>query len=91
MHYVVNVQSSRLDSMRSRIVIPLMRLPRPRDAEPRLNPDFAIQAETLFLDPLALFAAPVKALGPVVASLAADDDASRIIASIDAVITQAFG
>jgi hypothetical protein len=38
-----------------------------------------------------MFAAPVPVLGPVVASLAADADASRIIAAIDAVITQAFG
>ena len=91
MPYVVNVQSRILDSMRSRVVIPLMRLPRPPDAEPRLNPEFVVRAESVFLDPLALFAAPVASLGPVVASLAADDDASRIIAAIDAVITQAFG
>jgi hypothetical protein len=33
----------------------------------------------------------VPALGPVVASLSADNDASRIIAAIDEVITQAYG
>jgi toxin CcdB len=89
--YVVNVQSRRLDSARTRIVIPLIRLSRQSDAEPRLTPEFVIGSEALRLDPLGLFAAPVTALGPVVASLAADADASRIIGAIDAVITQAFG
>ena len=89
--YVVNVQTRRLDSARTRIVIPLTRLPRPGDIEPRLTAAFVIRGETLFLGPLAMFAAPVPVLGPVVASLAADADASRIIAAIDAVITQAFG
>jgi hypothetical protein len=77
--------------MRSRVVIPLMRQARPRDAEPRLNPEFMVRAGTLFLQVLARFAALLSALGPVVASLAADDDASRIIAAIDPVITLAFG
>jgi toxin CcdB len=89
--YVVNVHTSRLDTSHTRIVIPLTRLPRAGDIEPRLTPAFVIQAETLFLDPLAVFAAPVLVLGSVACSLAADGDASRIIAAIDAVITQAFG
>jgi toxin CcdB len=89
MPYVVNVQSRRLDSMRSRVVIPLMRLARPREAGPRLNPEFMVRAGTLFLHVLPLFAAPLSVPGPVVASLAADDDASRT--AIDAVITPAFG
>jgi hypothetical protein len=61
------------------------------DIEPRLTPGFVIQAETLFLDPLAMFAAPVSALGTIAGSFAADGGASRISAAIDAVITQAFG
>jgi toxin CcdB len=89
--YVVNVQTRRLDIAHTRIDIPLTRLARAGDIEPRLTPAFVIQAETLFLDPLTMFAAPVSALGPVAGSLAADSDASRIIAAIDAVITQAFG
>jgi hypothetical protein len=68
-----------------------MRIPRPKDAEPRLTPELVVADDSLFLDPLSIFAAPVAALGPVVASLSADEDASRIIAAIDQVISQAFG
>jgi toxin CcdB len=84
------VQTRRFDSMRTRIVVPLMRIPRPQDAEPRLAPELVVSDESLFLGPLSIFAAPVSALGPVVASLSADEDASRIIAAIDQVISQAF-
>jgi len=62
-----------------------------RDAGPGLAPQFVIQTDSVFLNPLLLFAAPVSALGPVVASLSADEDASRIIGAIDQVISQAFG
>jgi toxin CcdB len=89
--YVVNVQTRRLDASRTRVVIPLIRLARTSNIEPRLTPEFVVKGETLVLDPLGMFAAPLLALGPVVASLSADADASRIIAAIDAVITQAFG
>jgi toxin CcdB len=91
MPYVVNVQTRRLDDSRTRVVIPLIRLARTSNIEPRLTPEFVVKEEILVLDPLGMFAAPLSALGPVVASLSADADASRIIAAIDAVITQAFG
>jgi len=42
-------------------------------------------------NPLLLFTIPATALGPVIASLAADEHAARMIGAIDAVITQAFG
>ena len=90
MPYVANVQSRRSDSMRSKVVIPLMRLARPREAGPRLNREFMVRAETVPPCACAL-RRPLSVLGTVVASLAADDDASRIIAAIDAVITSAFG
>jgi hypothetical protein len=70
--YVVNVQTSRLDTAHTRIVNPLIGLPRPGDIQPRLTTAFVIQAETLFLDPMSMFAAPVSALGPVAGSFAAD-------------------
>jgi hypothetical protein len=69
----------------------LMRLPSLREPEPRLSPKFVTQDEQLVLNPLLMFTAPVLALGPVVVSLSADDDASRVIAAIDEVITQAYG
>ena len=88
--YLVNVQSRRYDNAANRVVIPLMRLPG-LAAEPRLAPTFSVKGEQLVLNPLLLFAAPLSALGAVVASLAADGDARLIIGAIDAVITQAHG
>ncbi len=88
--FVVVVQSRRFDTAGTRLVAPLIRPSGSRSAEPRLSPEFVILSDIVVLDPLLIFAAPVTALGPVIASLAADDDASRIIAAIDAVITQAF-
>jgi toxin CcdB len=89
--YLVNVQSRRHDGAGTRVVVPLMRLPRLRDVETRLMPKFVIQDEQLVFNPLLLLPAPAATLGPAVASLAADDESSRIVAAIDAVITQAFG
>jgi hypothetical protein len=66
-------------------------LPGLRDADPPLTPKFVIRDEQLVFNPLLLFTALVGALGPVIESLAGDDDTSRIIAAIDALITQAFG
>jgi toxin CcdB len=89
--YLVNVQSRRHDAAGTRVVAPLMRLPSLREPKPRLSPKFVIRDEQLVLNPLLMFTAPVPALGPVVASLSADNDASRIIAAIEEVITQAYG
>ncbi len=89
--YVVNIQSRRLDAAGIRVVVPLVRSTGPRNSEPRLTPKFTILSESLCLHPLAMFAAPLSALGPVVASLAGDDEAGRIIAAIDEVISQAYG
>ncbi len=89
--YVVVVQSRRFDATSTRLVAPLMRPTGLSDAESWLTPRFQIETNAVLLNPLLLFAAPLSALGPVVASLTADADASQIIAAIDAVITQAVG
>jgi toxin CcdB len=89
--YLVNVQSRRYDRAGSRVVAPLLRLPKLDGIEPALMPKFEIRGEQLVLSPLHLFTAPASGLGAVVASLAADEDASRIVAAIDALITQAYG
>jgi toxin CcdB len=89
--YVVTVQSRRFDAAGTRLVAPLMRPSGLPGAEPGVAPKFVIQTAPVLLNPLLLFAAPVSALGPVVASLSADQDASRIIAAVDQVISQTFG
>ena len=89
--YVVNVQSRRFDGAASRVVVPLARSPAPLEADRRLMPKLVIVAETFFLNPLAMFAAPVAVLGPVVASFAQDPEAGDIIAAIDEIITRGYG
>ncbi len=89
--YVVSVQSRRFDGAASRVVIPLARSSGPPDADRRLMPQFVVGSEILFLDPLAMFAAPLAVLGPVVASLAGDPEAGEIIAAIDEVISRGYG
>ena len=54
-------------------------------------PKRVIGSETLFLDPLAIFAAPLALLGPVVAAFANDPEAGEIIAAIDEVISRGYG
>ena len=89
--YVVNVQSRRFDGAASRVVIPLFHSPGPPEADRRLMPKLIVGAETFFLNPLAMFAAPVAALGPVVACFAQDPEAGEIIAAIDEVISRGYG
>ncbi len=89
--HFVNVQSRRLDNLRTRLVVPLLRPPGPVGGEPRMAPEFAIQSETLGLGAFELFTAPASALGPVIASRSGDAGATRIISATDEVITRAFG
>jgi len=60
----------------------------PRPSE--VAPEFIIEGRTVYLDAFQTFAIPVAALGPLVASLADDASAARIIAAIDEVIATAF-
>ncbi|PPQ28694.1 hypothetical protein [Rhodopila globiformis] len=53
-------------------------------------PKFIIEGEPLGFNPLLIFTTPISTLDPVVASLAADDHAGRVIAAINEVITQAY-
>jgi toxin CcdB len=89
--YVVAVQSSRLDSLPTRLVIPLV-LPSPSyRRDPRLAPALMVEGREVVLHAWEMQAVPLNALGPVVASLADDNAAAQIIGAIDEVISRAYG
>ncbi len=85
--FVVIVQSQRLDGYRRRVVIPLVLASSVPAAEPNLNPSFHVDAVEVVLHPLEIVSIAVDRLGERVASLA--DEADRIIAAIDLVISRA--
>jgi toxin CcdB len=87
--FLVVVQSSRFDNTSTRLVIPL--IVRRTGSASELTPALRIGGQTLYLNALQMFAMPVRLLGPVVASLADDASAARIIAAIDEVITTVHG
>lgn len=89
--YVVDVQSTRYAALASRLVAPLIVAPPDRAVDPGLMPDFLVEGRRVFLNPFELQAVRWSLLGMPVASLANDQDASRLIAAIDAVITRAYG
>lgn len=90
--FVVVVQSRRFDGHARRLVAPLLAA-HDTQAErfPDLAPRFVIEGRSVVMDPLQLQTVPRDLLGPVVASLAADEHAARIIAAIDAVLSTSAG
>ncbi len=81
--YLLDVQADLLDTLNTRIVVPLM----PRDKAPkpakRLNPVFEIEGEQMVMLPQFLAAVPVAILKTPVANLATRHD--EIINALDMV------
>jgi len=84
--YLLDIQSDLLDSVATRIVVPLCK-PDVLSGKPaeRLNPAFEIEGRKLFMLTLDLAGVSRKALGERVANLAAGRAA--IIAALDLAIT----
>jgi toxin CcdB len=90
--FVVVVQSRRFDGHARRLVAPLIAAALPAaELYPELAPRFVIEGQRVVLDPLLLQTVPREVLGPVIASLAADADAARIVAAIDVVLATSAG
>lgn len=89
--YLVVVQSRRLDSLPTRVVIPLIQSRGRSEFDPDLSPMCDIDGQQLILAPWQIFTIPITALGRVVASLAGDTESVRIIRAIDELITRAYG
>jgi len=86
--YVVVVQSSRFDSARRRVVIPLVLRSAVPSPDPSLNPGFDVEGRKVVLNPLQIVSIAVDRLGKRVGSLKNDGD--RVIAAIDLLITRAW-
>jgi toxin CcdB len=86
--FLVVVQSSRFDASETRLVVPL--LSRSGAGPNEIAPRFRVAGADVVLSPLQMFSIVASRLGPVVASLADDASAGRIIAAIDEVITTAW-
>lgn len=89
--YVVVVQTSRLDALPTRVVIPLV-LPRGDfRREPRLAPSVMVEGREVVLHAWQIQTVQRSVLGPFVTSLADDTSAGDIIRAIDEVISRAYG
>lgn len=88
--YLVVVQSQRWSGYPTRLVIPLMRDEIAASRGSDLAPVFAVDGHDCVANPLQMFYIPVQALGPVVASLADDANAARIIAALDEAIARGY-
>jgi toxin CcdB len=84
--YLLDVQSGLLDTLATRIVVPLCK-PDVLAGKPaeRLNPAFEIEGKRLLMLTPELAAVPRKALGERVANLA--DERAAIIAALDLALT----
>jgi len=88
--FVVLVQSSRFDSYRRRVVVPLVRkssLGTISDA--RFNPTFKIESIAVVLHPLEIVSVPNEQLGEFVESLA--HEGNYITDALDELLTRAWG
>ncbi|MGK7865810.1 CcdB family protein [Falsiroseomonas sp. E2-1-a20] len=90
--FVVVLQSALFDHLRTRLVAPLVDSAAAAAAGyPRRTPRFRVAGQEVTLDVLQTAAIPRAALGPVVGSLADDNDATRIVAAVDEAISRAHG
>jgi toxin CcdB len=87
--FLVVVQSRRLAGLATRVVIPLIPQ-RTGDFDPDLAPACEIEGRRYCLAPWQIFTIPTARLGPVVASLAGDNESAAIVRAIDALISQAW-
>jgi toxin CcdB len=85
--FVLVVQSNRFRQSDRRVVIPLVAADAFRRTDSDIGPHFIVAGRDVVLDPLQVTNVSARALGPVVASLADDDD--RIINAIDALLSRA--
>ena len=82
--YVVNIQSTLLDTLRTRTIIPRF----PQDASPKpiqtLNPSAQIEGGTYVLATQLLASVPVRELGPAIGSM--DEWHNDIARALDVLI-----
>ena len=77
--FLLVLQSGRYDNLATRLCAPLIlrSIASPGVLEQHVTPSFVVEGQQVFLSPFDITPVPVERLGPVVASLAGDDDARR--------------
>lgn len=83
--YFLNVQSDLLDTLNTRVIVPLVRIEEISQPIKYLHLAFKIKGETVVMSTAELAGLPMRALGDKVASLKSKRD--EIIAALDLVFT----
>ncbi len=83
--YLLDVQSDLLDTLATRVVVPLVAASAMGKAIRHLNPEFTIRTATVFMSSAELAGVPVRSLGEKVTSL--KDQRHEIIAALDFLFT----
>ncbi len=79
--YLLDVQADLLDSLSTRVVVPLISQPAMGKPIIHLNPRFEIDGEFVFMSTAELAGVPVRILGPKITSL--KDRRDIIMAALD--------
>lgn len=83
--YLLDVQSDLLDTLVTRVVVPLVAAEEMGLAAQHLNPQFKIKGESVVMSTAELAGIPIRSLGDKVASLKNRRD--EIIAALDVLFT----
>jgi toxin CcdB len=83
--YLLDVQTDLLDTLSTRVVVPLVTASAMGKAVKHLNPEFKIRNATAFMSTAELAGVPVSYMGEKVSSL--KDQRQEIIAALDFLFT----
>jgi toxin CcdB len=83
--YLLDVQANLLDSLATRVVVPLVSVAAPDKVIKHLNPQFLVGQTSVFMSTAELAGISVSSLGKKVASL--KDRRDDIIAALDFLLT----
>ena len=83
--YLLDVQSDLIESLATRVVVPLVAAAAMGKAIKHLNPPFTVSHTTVFMSTAELAGVPVRSLGEKVGSL--KDQRHEIIAGLDFLFT----
>lgn len=85
--YLLQVQSSRLEHLRTRVIVPLFPIGPRSPIDHALTPHLRIEHSSVFVDVLNIATIRANRLGSVVAMLG-DHDQDRVIRAIDEMISR---
>lgn len=85
--YLVQIQTTRLDRARDRVVMALATVGPGAPSDHALSPHFIVQGQTVYADPLNIATLPRRILGPELEVLG-DAAQDRIIRAIDEMISR---